>query len=255
MKEIESQLIIRKKLEAANASPFRTYRELTVGDAGIAEFIRYELVTSLLGGMPGGIGFLLRKMVYPRMFRACGRGLIIGRNVVIRNPQNMVLGEQVTIDDNCLIDARGAGADGLVLEDGVIVNRNSMIQAKTGPIRLGARTSIGCNSVIVSMDGVVLGEAVLTAGGCYVSAGSYRFDDLEAAVMDQPAYSKGPIHIGAKSWLGTAVVVLDGVRIGQGAVIGAGAVVTKSIPDYAVAIGAPARVIRIRGLKTAAIRQ
>jgi acetyltransferase-like isoleucine patch superfamily enzyme len=247
MKEIDSQLIIRKKLAAAGQSPFRTYRDLTVGQAGIAKFIWYEIAISLFSGMPGGLGFLMRKMVYPSMFKASGRGLIIGRNVVIRNPQNIMIGNHVTIDDNCLIDARGAGDEGLVLEDGVIVNRNCMIQAKTGPIRLGARTSIGGNSVVVSMEGVVLGEAVLTAGGCYISAGSYRFDDVEVAVMDQTAYSKGPIHIGAKSWLGTSVIVLDGVSIGKAAVIGAGAVVTKNIPDYAIAIGAPARVVKIRG--------
>jgi acetyltransferase-like isoleucine patch superfamily enzyme len=166
--------------------------------------------------------------------------------VVIRHPQKIELGNNVTIDDNCVIDGRGAGPEGLVLEDNVIINRNCMILAKSGPIRLGKRTSIGSNSVIVSMDGVELGEAVLMAGGCSISAGSYHFEDIDAPVMDQGAYSKGAIRIEAKSWLGTGVIVLDGVTIKQGAVIGAGAVVVKDIPKNAVAVGVPARVVKVR---------
>jgi len=246
MKEIDSHQIIRKKLVEARKSPFKAYKDITVGQVGMIKFMIYEITTSLFGCMPGGLGFFLRKSFYPRLFKSAGQGLIIGRNVVIRHPANITLGNNVTIDDNCLIDGRGAGDKGLVLEDGVIINRNCMIQAKAGPIRLGARTSIGSNSVIISMDGVVIGQAVLTAGACYISSGSYHYDDPEMAIMDQIAYSKGPIRIGARSWLGTAVTILDGVSIGQASVIGAGAVVTKDIPDYAVAAGVPALIIRVR---------
>jgi acetyltransferase-like isoleucine patch superfamily enzyme len=244
LKEIDES--IREKLGKGQVSPFKTYIGLTVGQVGLSRFVVYEILTSLLGPMPGGIGFYLRKKFYPRLFKKAGTGLIIGRNVVIRHPQKIELGNNVTIDDNCVIDGRGAGPEGLVLEDNVIINRNCMILAKSGPIRLGKRTSIGSNSVIVSMDGVELGEAVLMAGGCSISAGSYHFEDIDAPVMDQGAYSKGAIRIEAKSWLGTGVIVLDGVTIKQGAVIGAGAVVVKDIPKNAVAVGVPARVVKVR---------
>ena len=246
MKEIDKNNIIRERLAEASASPLKTYMELTVGKKGIFKFFWYEFLTSLFGPMPGGVGFYLRKNFYPRLLKKTGKGLIIGRNVVIRHPDKIELGDHVTIDDNCLIDARGAGSEGLIIEDNVIVNRNCMIQAKSGPIRLGKRVSIGSNSVIVSMDGIDIGEAVLMAGGCYISAGSYHFDDLKSAVMDQGAYSKGPIRIGANSWLGTGVIVLDGVRIGESTVIGAGAVVNKDIPDRKIAIGVPAKITKTR---------
>lgn len=246
MKEIPSDSIIRKKLAAGRESPFRTYKELTVGRAGIAKFIRYELTTGLFGGIPGGLGFFLRKTFYPRLFKSSGRGLIIGRNVVIRHPDNITLGDNVTIDDNCLIDARGAGPEGLILEDEVILNRNCMIQAKSGPIRLRKRTSIGSNSVVVSLGGIDIGENVLTAAGCYISAGAYHFEEVDKPVMDQGVYTKGPIKIGANSWLGTCAIILDGVSVGRGVVIGAGAVVVKDIPDYAIAMGVPAKVVRYR---------
>ena len=246
-REIEKGQIFREKLAQAQTSPFRTYMDLTVGDQGLAHFILYELLTSFLGPFPGGLGFLLRKKFYRRLFQRCGRSLIIGRNVVIRHGKRIELMDGVTIDDNTLIDARGAGDGGLVLEDGVIINRNCMVQAKSGPIHFGPRTSIGSNSVIVSTAGVEFGEAVLCAGGCYISAGAYHMEEMDAAIMDQGAYSKGPIRIGDRVWIGTGAIILDGVSIGAGAIIGAGAVVTKDIPENAIATGVPARVMRLRG--------
>lgn len=246
MKEIDRDNLIREKLAKGQDSPFKTYMDLTVGQQGLSRFVVYEILTSLLGPISGGIGFYLRKKFYPRLFKKVGNGLIIGRNVVIRHPDKIELGDNVTIDDNCVIDGRGAGPEGVILEDNVIINRNCMILAKSGPIRLGKRTSLGSNSVIVSMEGVELGEAVLAAGNCYISAGSYHFDDSDVAVMDQGAYSKGPIRIESKCWLGTGIIVLDGVTVKQGAVIGAGAVVVKDIPKNAVAVGVPARVVKVR---------
>jgi len=247
LKEIEKSNVIRERLVRARQHPLAAYMDLTVGESGFGYFVLYELITSLLGPMPGALGFLLRRWFYPRLLKSCGRGLILGRNVVLRHPRNVVLGDNVTIDDYCVIDGRGAGREGIVFGDNVIINRNCMILAKAGPIVVGNRTSLGSNSSIVSMDRVELGEAVLTAGGCCLSAGSYRFDDVQTAIMDQPVYAKGPIVIGAKSWLGTGVIVLDGVTVGEGAVIGAASLVNKAIPDGGIAFGIPAKVRQIRG--------
>ena len=241
--EIDKKLIIRERLKQARLSPLKAYISLTVGDVKLRQFLLYEFMTSVIGPMSGGLGFLLRKKLYPRLFKRVGHGPIFGRNLAIRHPGKIELGNNVTIDDNTLIDGRGAGTAGLVLGDDVLINRNCIIQAKTGAIRLGRHTSIGCNCVIVSMLGVELGESVLLAGGCYISAGAYRIDDSTRAVMDQSAYSKGPIRIGDHVWIGTGATILDGVTIGRGAVIGAGAVVTKDVPELSIVGGVPAKVI------------
>lgn len=246
MATIDSEKLIRHKLSAGRGSPFQTYKNLTVGDSSLGRFCLYETLTMLLGPMPGGIGILLRKKCYRLLFKRVGRGLIVGRNVVIRHPANVIIGDNVTIDDNSLIDGRGAGEAGLVLEDEVIINRNCMVQAKGGGIRFGRRTTVGSNSVVVSTAGVELGEAVMTAGNCYISAGAYRVDGEPAAIMDQDAYSDGPIVVGDGAWLGTGTVLLDGVTVGRGAVIGANAVVNKDIPANSVAAGVPAKVLRSR---------
>jgi acetyltransferase-like isoleucine patch superfamily enzyme len=65
-------------------------------------------------------------------------------------------------------------------------------------------------------------------------------------IQAQPLHSKGDIIVGDDAWLGFGVIVLDGVRIGSGAVVGAGSVVTDNIPDGGIAVGVPARVVKMR---------
>ncbi len=245
-KTIAKTNVIREKLASGEGSPYQTYKALTIGDGSLWSFVCYEVLTSLLGPLSGAAGYLLRKIFYKKLFKRVGRGLIIGRNVVIRHPGKIRIGNNVTIDDNTIIDGRGSGADGLVLESNVLVNRNCMILAKTGPIYIGEKTSIGSNSVIVSISGVRIGASVLTAGGLYISAGSYRFDNPKIPVMEHDAYSGGPVEIGDGAWMGTRVTILDGVRIGRGAVIGACSMVNKDIPSFGVAVGTPAKVVRTR---------
>ena len=246
MGNIRKDEVIRGKLVRARSSPIRTYKELTVGDVPLWYFLWYELLLSIIGPLPGGAGFLMRRNLYRALFGRLGVGLLLGCGVSIRHPRGISLGDHVTIDDYCLIDARGAGGAGVHLGDEVIVNRNCMLQAKAGPIHLGRRTSVGSNSVIVSTAGVEVGEAVLMAGNCYISAGVYRTDDLSRPVMDQEAYSRGPIRIGDGVWIGTGAIILDSITVGKGAVIGAGALVNRNVPEGAIVAGVPAKVLRYR---------
>jgi acetyltransferase-like isoleucine patch superfamily enzyme len=246
MRTISKADNIRARMARARQSPIQAYRELTTGETGWGGFLAYELLTCLLGPLPGAVGFALRQKLYPSLFGAVGHGLVLGRNVTVRHPGNMSLGNQVTIDDNCVLDGRAAGPGGFRLGDGVVIGRGCMLLAKAGGIALGSRTSLGSNSVIVSMSGIEIGEAVLFAGGCYLSAGVYPTHDRTRPVMDQDAASKGPIRIGDGAWIGTGAIVLDGVSIGRGAVVGAGAVVTKDVPDWAIVVGVPARQVGTR---------
>lgn len=247
MAEIDKATFIRDKLAEGRDSPLGTYRKLTVGQAGLGYLILYELLMMLVAPMPGGLGFYLRRKLYPLILGKVGMGVIIGRNVSLRHPRRIVLGDNVTIDEYCVVDARGGTGDsGVVLEDGVILNRGCMVLAKNGPVHIARRTTVGSNSAIVSLSGVDIGEAALFAGNCCLSAGSYNVDNAAAAIMDAGAYSKGPIRIGSGAWLGTGAIVLDGVSVGAGAVIGAAALVTSDVPDRSIAAGVPAKIVRDR---------
>jgi acetyltransferase-like isoleucine patch superfamily enzyme len=248
MRKIEQNEIVRERLRRARNSPAKSYLEFSIGNEAFSYFVKYEILNLLIGSLPGSFGLFFRKMLYPGLLKKVGKGLIIGRSVVFRHPKKIEIGNNVTIDDYCLIDARGSGDEGIVLEDEVIVNRNCCLNAKTGSIKLGKRTSLGSYSSITAMERVEFGEAVLTGGGCYFSSGSYSFSDPREAIMDQNIYSKGEIRIGAKSYFGARASVVGGVEIGEGAVIGACSLVMKNVASGSVVGGVPAKVLKTRDI-------
>ena len=219
-----------------NSSSLKKYKNFFVGDDSFSALLKYELLTVCLGPLPGALGLFLRKMFYPKLFKKVGPGLVIGRNITFRHSNMIELGERVAIDDDCLIDAKGSGSEGIKIGNDVLIARGSIIQTKTGPISIGNRCSIGSQCQLSSGGGISIGESVMISGQCYIGGGRYFTNNREIPMMDQGTYTNGPVVIGDDVWLGAGVVVQDGVRIGKGCVVGAGVVVTENIPDFAIAI-------------------
>ncbi|MBX2998266.1 MAG: acyltransferase [Caldilineaceae bacterium] len=238
---------LAKELHEARISPLKRYWRKALGDVPLARFVQYEIATMLVGDLGGALGYLLRKAFYRPLFARMGGGVILGKGIALRHPARITLGDQVAIDDNVLLDASGPKGSKVDLGDQVIVSRNCVIQGKSGPLTIGARTDIGCNTIITSpAAGIEIGRAVLIAGNCYIGGSRYIADRLDIPMIDQGIYSKGPVIIEDGCWLGAGVTVLDGVRIGKGCIVGAGAVVTKDLPAHSVAVGTPAQVVRTR---------
>ena len=227
-------------------SAYRKYRDLTVGDTSFLRLLLQEVFALFLVPLPGAVGILLRRIFYKRYFKHCGKDLIVGRSCVFRHPTKIRIGDNVTIDDLSLIDARGTDAQGIVLEDGVMINRNTCIQSKGGDISIGKFVTVGAGSSLVSWSGIRIDEGSVLAGGCYLSAGKFDYGELGTSILEQEPISSGPITIGKNSWIATRVTVLDGVRIGENAIIAAGAVVAGNIPPCAIASGNPAKVVFLR---------
>lgn len=102
---------------------------------------------------------------------------------------------------------------------------------------------IGHFNHIYATKSVVLHKNVLTADKVYISDNLHGYEDVNIPIKDQPIIQNGEVEIGEGSWLGENVCVL-GVKIGKHCVIGSNSVVTRDIPDYSVAVGAPAKVIK-----------
>jgi acetyltransferase-like isoleucine patch superfamily enzyme len=226
-------------------SPRDKYVSLVVGRPGLAALLKYELVVSLAQARAGALGLALRKQFYPWLLGACGRNVIFGQNVVLRHPHKIHIGSNVVIDDNCLLDAKGESNRGIRIGDGVFVGRNSILSCKDGDIELKDGANIGFNCEVFSASRVTIGTGVLMAAYSYVIGGDHDFSDPRKSVLDQTRTSSGVI-IGDGAWLGAGAKILDGVTVGSGAVIGAGAVVREAVPDQAVAVGVPARVVSSR---------
>lgn len=110
-------------------------------------------------------------------------------------------------------------------------------------LRIGSGCILGYNNHITAVREVVLGDHVLTANNVYISDNLHSFEDISQPIMHQPVRFKNRVAIGAGSWIGENACII-GASVGRNCVIGANAVVTRDIPDYCVAVGAPAAVIR-----------
>jgi acetyltransferase-like isoleucine patch superfamily enzyme len=221
------------------------YQQLMIGRSGWGPLVHYELVMTLAGPMPGALGLLLRSRLFPGLLGRCGRNVFFGTGVVLRHPHKIRIGNNVVIDDGVVLDAKGRSNDGITIGDGVFVGRHSIIQTKDGNIVLEDGVNISSFCSVFSASTVTIGAQTLVASYAYVIGGGHEFTRPDRAVVDQPRPSRG-IQIGSHGWIGAGVAVLDGVSIGHGVVVGANAVVTRDLPDFAVAGGIPAAVLRHR---------
>jgi len=126
----------------------------------------------------------------------------------------------------------------------IIVKHNCYIGSGHGLV-VGDRTQLGQNARIDQA--VRLGNDVVMGPDVVIMTNAHRFDAVDVPINQQGNFPLAPVTIGNDVWLGTRVVVLPGVTIGDGAVIGAGSIVTKDIPPLSVAVGNPAKVLRQRG--------
>ena len=223
-----------ERLSQQKVSYIEKYQTFFVGNHGLSYFVKFELICSLLGPMPGGVGLLFRKWFYPTLFKSIGSGVLWGRNISLRHPGMIEIGDRVAIDDNCLLDAKGRDHGGIQIGNDVLIARGTIIQAHASWIKIGERCIIGAQCQLASQGGISLGNSVGIAGQCYIGGGRYPLDDINIPIKDQLPYSKGPVIIEDEVAIGAGVIVQDGVRIGKGSMIGAGAIVREDLPEYTV---------------------
>ena len=181
---------------------------------------------TLIGSMPGHIGSFLRYSWFRRRFKR-GYKVSVDRGCEFLSPQTMCFEGSVSIGKNSFFSAEG----GTIFVDSMTsFNMNVHINASVGgKIEIGKSCLIGPNVVM------------RTAG--------HKYDDPNTDIRQQ-GHIPLNISIGDDVWIGSNAIILGGVHIAKGAVIGAGAVVTKDIPSLAIAVGVPARVIGFRSQET-----
>lgn len=218
------------------------YAALVVGRPGWPSLIAHEFVTLASQHVPGALGLVLRRALYPLLLGGCGRNVVFGQNVVLRHPHKIRIGDDVVIDDNCLIDAKGDSNRGITIGNRVFIGRNTILSCKNGDIDVEDGANVGFNCEIFSASSVRVGADTLIAAYCYLIGGEHDFSDPSQPVLAQARRSIG-VTIGTGAWLGAGAKILDGVSVGDRAVIGAGAVVREAVPSGSVAVGIPARVV------------
>jgi acetyltransferase-like isoleucine patch superfamily enzyme len=241
------QTMLQARLTSTKSSALSKYREMAVGDGGIPQLLRYESAMWFLASMPGGLGYFLRGKLYPSMLRSAGLRLVIGRSVCLRHPKRITLGDGVIVDDYCVLDAKGESDEGITVGENVILARNSVLSCKGGSISIGDNSNISANCMLMSESQLTIGKNVLIAGMTYIVAGGNHVTDAtDVPIIRQPMLQRGGVTVEDNCWIGANVTVLDGVTIGRDSIIAAGAVVTRCIPEFAVAAGIPAKVVKYR---------
>jgi acetyltransferase-like isoleucine patch superfamily enzyme len=159
---------------------------------------------------------------------------------------SLSLGRHIFIGDRVTIYQVDAGTS-VSIGDGTHIHQDSIIETgQGGHLTIASNTHIQPRCQFSAYKGsIAIGSGVQIAPNCAFYPYDHSFLPGET-IMKQPLETRGGIIIEDDAWLGYGVVILDGVRIGKGAVIGAGAVVTQSIPDAGIAVGIPARLIGMR---------
>jgi len=159
---------------------------------------------------------------------------------------NLNIGSHIFIDDRVLIYEAAQGGP-VTIGDRVHIYRDCIIQTGAeGNVKICADTFIQPRCIFSAFKSpIIIGSRAQIAPNCSFYSYDHSFYS-GIPVIEQPLKTRGGIIVKDDVWLGLGVAVLDGVTIGKGAVIGAGSIVTKNIPDEAIAVGTPARVIKMR---------
>jgi len=174
------------------------------------------------------IRFPIRKYIIYRTnksFRDVGRGSIIRKPLRIQGGHNILIGCNVQIKERCWLAAlplTGEHEAQLMILDGAV---------------------LGDYNHIFATRRIVIEKKVLTANHVYISDNLHGYEDINMPIVEQPIVQLNDVLIGEGSWIGENVCII-GASVGKHCVIGANAVVTKDIPDYCVAAGVPAKVIK-----------
>ena len=239
---------LQKKLIDQKKSFSQKYAALVIGKKGVWAFCKFELIVLFYSWIPGALGYALRRIFYPFLLGSVGKGVVFGQGITLRHPHKIRIGDNTVIDDHAVLDAKGEDNQGILIGQNVYIGRNTILSCKEGSIVLGDYCNLSANCSLLSETEIHLGKYCFLAGRCYlVAGGNHSFEDVTIPIMFQHSFSKGGIKIAEDVWLAAGAIVLDGISIGRGSVVGAGSVVTRSLPELSVAVGAPARVQKTRG--------
>ena len=249
-------------------------REKPTAQNSLWLYRKESILIALLEWIPRAPGIIIRNWFYHSLFAQIGNCVRIQPGVEFVQPRNIEIGHNVTINRGVYISSAATnktqeGKNRVCLEEGVNLGfdvqintfgKSSQIYLRKqvnldrgvdlraldgGYIEIDESTYIGPYTCMAGPGAIAIGKNCLIGSHSGIYANNHNFADLEHNIAEQGITCQG-ITLEDDCWLGTGVKVLDGVTIGQGSVIGAGAVVTKDIPPYSVAVGVPAKVISRR---------
>ena len=221
------------------------YRSRVTGERSWVRYLWQGTVLTLLSDLPTVLASVARAKAYRTVLGGIGKSCFIERNVRLLVPRRIYLGNRVMIGERCFLDANTPQGR-IVLQDDVWLSQGCYIVVGHGEVIVNDLSYIGHRCLLYGTGGIQIGREVLLANDVQLICGNHTFSRRDLPIRAQPPIER-PIVIEDDVWLGASVIVLGGVTVGKGSVVGAGAVVTHSIPPYSIARGVPAKVVGTRG--------
>jgi acetyltransferase-like isoleucine patch superfamily enzyme len=221
----------------------RLYLERQASSLG--RYILEQTIQGLAGWMPTVLGIGLRGVVY-RLILTMEGWAAVEKGVRLRFADHIRLGHGSYLDERVYLHAC---PQGIAIGAGTVVMYGSVLHVYNfrglphAGIQIGAHSVIGEYNVIRGQGGVRIGDRVFTSPFTQILAVNHVYDDASRSFTEQGITAEG-IDIDDDVWLGAGSIITDGVHIGRGAVVAAGAVVTADVPPHTVVAGVPARVVR-----------
>lgn len=197
----------------------------------------------------------VRNPVSRFFFRKFGAGSVVAWTSKLVGRGRVELGSRVQVLPGASLICSGMPpyvlkrAGEICIGNGSIVRENAFLITYGGFIHIGQRTTINPFCCIQGNTGVEIGDDVLIASHVAIFSANHIFNDRSKTIRSQGECGRG-VRIESDVWIGSHSVVLDGVTIKRGAVVAAGSVVTRDVPEFAVVAGVPARRIKQRGEMT-----
>jgi acetyltransferase-like isoleucine patch superfamily enzyme len=170
---------------------------------------------------------------FSRIEKARLKGVQLGSHPVLGSHLDFQLG------------IRDGKAGRIIIGDHAWIEHGAVLCAFGGSIEIDRRVFIGPHAVVYGQGGVTIGEETLIAMHCCILSSEHAIPTRKGIIRHHPD-TLLPTRIGRDVWLGAGVKVLGGVDIGDGCVVGAGAVVTRNLPQHSIAVGVPARIVATR---------
>jgi acetyltransferase-like isoleucine patch superfamily enzyme len=155
----------------------------------------------------------------------------------LNNKENIFIGKKCKISKNSIIGYLEHGGK-IIISDGCQIRHNVLIRSCTGEIKIGKRVIINYGCILHGLGGILIGDDTLLSPNCQIYAQNHNFK-RDILIREQKNTGLGVV-IGSDVWIGANSIILDGVKIGDGAVIGVGSIVSKNIPKYEIWAGNPA---------------
>jgi len=187
---------------------------------------------------------LKRLLCLARGVKQSGINAYISPHAIVKRGRKINLGANVVVERGAMLWV-DTDESYIAIGDDSYLSAQCILHTFNGWISLGSNCTVNSYAILYGHGGLEIGNDVRIAPQVMIMPMNHIYKDPHVPIRKQGIRAQG-IKIEDDVWLGAGAIVLDGVTIGKGSVIGAGAVVTRDIPPNSVAIGAPARVIKKR---------